>query len=155
MAKPGPRPQPSNIKKLRGNPSGRPLNPAEPKPDMTLPEPPDMLSEDARKQWDLVAPQLHSMGVLSQIDATALEMYCVAFGQWRHAQEKIRLLGPIIKIEKTGYLQQSPYMQIANKSFDQMKAMLSEFGMTPSSRTRIAAENIPERRNRFANIRGN
>ena len=32
---------------------------------------------------------------------------------------------------------QSPYLAIANKAMEQMRAMLTEFGMSPSSRTRV------------------
>jgi P27 family predicted phage terminase small subunit len=34
---------------------------------------------------------------------------------------------------------QSSYLSIANRCFDQLRAMLTEFGMTPSSRSRISA----------------
>ena len=143
MAKPGPKPQPTNLKLIRGNPGKRPLNTSEPTPDMQMPEPPDGMSTAAVSQWHIVAPQLHKIGVLSLLDATALEMYCVAYGNWRDAQEKIQKFGPLVKA-KTGFLQQSPYMQIANKAFDQMRAMISEFGMTPSSRSSISVPDDKE-----------
>ena len=143
MAKPGPKPQPTNLKLIRGNPGKRPLNTSEPTPDMQMPEPPDGISAAALSQWRIVAPQLHKIGILSLLDATALEMYCVAYGNWRDAQEKIRKFGPLVKA-KTGFLQQSPYMQIANKAFDQMRAMISEFGMTPSSRSNISVPDDKE-----------
>ena len=62
MAKPGPKPQPTNLKIIRGNPGKRDLNSNEPQPDMVMPDPPDTLSDEARAQWDVVAPQLHTMG---------------------------------------------------------------------------------------------
>jgi len=40
---------------------------------------------------------------------------------------------------KTGYLAHSPYLTIANKCFDQLKAILQEFGMTPAARSRVTA----------------
>lgn len=154
MAKPGPKPQPTHLKTVRGNPGRRPLNEKEPEPDTTIPDPPPTLSEKALKQWDLVAPQLHKMGVLTQIDATALEMYCVAYGNWAEAQEMIKEYGPLVKA-RSGYLQQSPYMQMANKAFEQMKAMLPEFGMTPSSRSSLKTGDTDKpRENRFGTIRG-
>ena len=154
MAKPGPRPQPTSLKVIRGNPGKRKLNSSEPQPDKTMPEVPEALSDEASAQWELVAPQLHSMGVLTRIDSTALEMYCVAFGNWRDAQAKIQQFGPLIKSEKTGFFTQSPYMQIANKAFEQMRAMISEFGMTPSSRSRLIADKgMADTGNRFAKIR--
>jgi phage terminase small subunit len=34
---------------------------------------------------------------------------------------------------------QSPYLAVANKAMEQMRALLAEFGMSPSSRTRVHA----------------
>ena len=36
-----------------------------------------------------------------------------------------------------GFPIQSPYLAVANKAMEQMRAMLTEFGMSPSSRTRV------------------
>ena len=152
MAKPGTKPQPTHLKMVRGNPGKRKLNDQEPQPDITMPEPPAILSEQALAQWDVVAPQLHQMGVLTMIDATALEMYCVAYGNWCEAQEKIRKFGPLTK-SPSGHLQQSPYMQIANKAFEQMRAMLPEFGMTPSSRSGLKTGETNNNKNPFASLR--
>ena len=93
-------------------------------------------------------------GILSRIDATALEMYSVAYGNWKHAQVKIQEFGPIVKSDKPSGMMMSPYMRIADKAFDQMKAMLAEFGMTPSSRSRLTADKgAASIENRFATIR--
>ena len=152
MAKPGTKPQPTHLKMVRGNPGKRKLNDQEPQPDITMPEPPAILSEQALAQWEVVAPQLHQMGVLTMIDATLLDMYCVAYGNWCEAQEKIRKFGPLTK-SPSGHLQQSPYMQIANKAFEQMRAMLPEFGMTPSSRSGLKTGETNNNKNPFASLR--
>jgi hypothetical protein len=39
----------------------------------------------------------------------------------------------------TGYPIQSPYVSVASKALEQMPKLLTEFGMTPSSRGRINA----------------
>ena len=152
MAKPGTKPQPTHLKMVRGNPGKRKLNDQEPQPDMEMPQPPPMLSAEALTQWEVVAPQLHQMGVLTMIDASALEMYCVAYGNWYAAQEKIKEFGPLV-MARSGYLQQSPYMQIANKAFEQMRAMLPEFGMTPSSRSGLKTGETSNNKNPFASLR--
>jgi len=46
---------------------------------------------------------------------------------------------PHVMVTKSGYLQSSPYLGISNKCFDQLKAMLIEFGMTPAARSRVTA----------------
>ncbi len=37
----------------------------------------------------------------------------------------------------SGYPVQSPYLLIANKAMEQMEKMLSHFGMSPSTRTKV------------------
>jgi P27 family predicted phage terminase small subunit len=56
-----------------------------------------------------------------------------------HANRQIQEFGPLVKAP-SGYPMQSPFLAIANKAFDQMRAMLTEFGMTPSSRTKVRVE---------------
>jgi len=55
-------------------------------------------------------------------------------GRGVQADPRIRH-GPALT--KQAILMQSPYLPIANKAIEQMKAMLLEFGMTPASRSRI------------------
>ena len=141
--KPGPKPQPTKLKLLRGNPGKRPLNENEADAGDKMPKPPKHLSPAALKQWKIVAPQLNEIGLLAKLDGPAMEMYCVAYGNWADAQEKIQKYGPLVKA-RSGFLQQSPYMQIANKAFEQMHKMIGEFGMSPSSRSGIAVEKDPQ-----------
>ena len=46
---------------------------------------------------------------------------------------------PHLITTRSGYIQGSPFLTIANKCFDQLKAMLIEFGMTPAARSRVTA----------------
>ena len=39
----------------------------------------------------------------------------------------------------TGYVQQSPWLSIANKQLELMGRFMAELGMTPASRSRVAA----------------
>jgi hypothetical protein len=49
----------------------------------------------------------------------------------------IQKSGLVLKMGST--LIQSPFVGIAHKSIEQMRYLMAEFDMTPSSRTRIAA----------------
>ena len=134
----GRKPTPTKLKIVKGNPGGRPLNKDEPEPEIddVCPEPPDHLSEDAKSEWQRMAPWLYDIGLLTKIDSAAFEAYCTAYSRWVEAEDKIRKHGLIVKSPK-GYPMQSPYLPIANKALDYMKNFLVEFGMTPSSRTRV------------------
>ena len=67
-------------------------------------------------------------------------MYCQAFGRWAEAEKKAALAGMIVKT-KAGGLVQNPYLGIANRAGKQARELLVEFGMTPSSRTRVETTN--------------
>jgi P27 family predicted phage terminase small subunit len=42
-----------------------------------------------------------------------------------------------------GFPMQSPYLAVANKAMEQMRGLLTEFGMSPASRTRISVQEPP------------
>lgn len=134
---PGRRPTPTALKLVRGNPGKRPINHAEPRPSLEVVMP-DWLSPDAAKHWPAVAKQLYDAGLLTAIDVTALGLYCEAFARWKDANARIVKYGTVVK-SPNGYPIQSPYLAIANKAHEQMAKLLTEFGMTPSSRSRCAA----------------
>ena len=52
--------------------------------------------------------------------------------------------GMVIK-GRLGRVGPSPYAALANQAMAQMRGFLSEFGMTPASRSRIPKEQAPER----------
>jgi P27 family predicted phage terminase small subunit len=100
------------------------------------------LSPDAQLEWNRISPLLIEMGVLSSVDVTALAAYCECFSQWVSATRMVRKVGAVIKTP-TGFPVVSPYVAIASKALDQMRKFLVEFGMTPSSRSRITASGKP------------
>jgi P27 family predicted phage terminase small subunit len=143
----GRKPVPTNLREARGNPGHRPLNRNEPQLDAMLPDPPEWLDGEARARWDELAPQLEGAGLLTSIDAGALAAYCQVWARWRKAEEAIVQFGQVIKTPEKrdrkgrvisgGYPVQSPYIGIANKALSHVRALECEFGMTPSSRSRV------------------
>lgn len=139
---PGRKPKPTQLKLVAGNPGKRALPKKEPKAQKAIDlMPPLNLSEAARAHWHQVALQLSAAGILTELDCHALALYCEAFARWVSATQKLRVDGLVITSE-SGYACQSPYLPIANKAFDQMLKLMAEFGMTPSSRSRVE---VPEK----------
>lgn len=132
----GRKPTPSNLHVLHGNPGRRPLNKSEPQPEACIPDPPEHLTERALREWHRVAPGLEALGILSEIDRAALAIYCQAWGRLVEAEEKLEQYGQVVK-SPSGYPMQSPYLAISNAAAKQVQSFATEFGMTPSSRTRI------------------
>src|SRR5512143_3246430 len=135
----GRKPKPTALKRLEGNPGKRALNHAEPRPKGVMPEPPDHLSDEEKAKWKLIVQELHSLGLLTKIDVDALARYCTIFVRWIKAEKMVREKGEIIKTA-AGNIIQNPYLSIANRALDQLSKLGAEFGMTPSSRSRVKAD---------------
>jgi P27 family predicted phage terminase small subunit len=84
-----------------------------------------------------MAKLLAQLGLLTAIDGVAFEAYCTLVARWREAEEALKKTGPVVK-SPSGYPMLSPYYTVANQSLGQMRAYLTEFGLTPSSRSRIS-----------------
>jgi P27 family predicted phage terminase small subunit len=134
----GRKPTPTHLKLMRGNPGKRPINESEAQPDRGA-DMPTWLSIDAQAHWPIVAKQLDDAGVLTTMDQTALGLYCEAFARWKNANDMVVKTGAVIKAP-SGYPVQSPFVSVSNKAFEQMTKLLIEFGMTPSSRSRVTAK---------------
>ena len=87
--KPGKRPTPTKVLKLRG--SWRAKGRAD---DLLFscnrPMMPRWLTGPAAKEWKRIVPELEKMGILAPVDSTMLAMYCTAFAEWRQADKLIK-----------------------------------------------------------------
>jgi P27 family predicted phage terminase small subunit len=148
----GPAPKPTVIKKLQGNPGKRPLNANEPQPTAGLPHCPDHLDDIARKEWQRVSKLLLGMKVLTEADYIALATLCQAYSTLIAAQKQMNKSGILYKT-KSGYIQQSPLLGIITAQTTIVNKLLSEFGLTPASRTRIHIAPQEEKpKNPFADL---
>jgi P27 family predicted phage terminase small subunit len=138
----GRRPHPTAIRRHNGNPGKRAWNHDEPVPPEGLPDCPEHLSIVATDEWHRVARTLYDMGVLTVIDRAALAAYCQAYGRWVEAERKLSETPSIFKTP-SGYVQQSPWLGIANKQMELMGRYMTELGMTPAARSRVAVSTTP------------
>src|SRR3990172_7941136 len=106
-------------------------------PTLRLPPCPSHIQGEARKEWRRTGRKLLDCGLVTEIDGAALALYCQAWARWVEAEANLVRFGVVIK-SPSGFPIQSPYLAIANKAMDQMAKLLTEFGMSPSSRTRVA-----------------
>ena len=134
----GRKPKPKNLKLVQGNAGRRPLPEDEPEPVAGLPPAPDHLNDEAKAEWARVGEDLAALGLVTAIDRAVLAAYCVAWARWVDAEEKLLEFGPVVKATN-GSVSPSPYLSISNKAQEQMLKTAVEFGMTPSSRTRVHA----------------
>lgn len=139
----GRKPKPTKIKKLEGNRGKRKLNEKEPMPEIAIPDCPPHLEGEAKAEWNRITNELHIMGLLARADRAALVSYCVAWADFVKAMHHIEEDGEVIQSSKGGYYQ-NPWVSIKNSAMDRMLKISAEFGMTPSSRTRLQVDTPTE-----------
>ena len=135
----GRKPKPTNLKELAGNPGHRPLNQDEPKPQTVMMQAPRFLDDVANKEWRRISRELYPLGLLTKIDRSALAAYCQAYSRWIQASEEIEGKSLTLKTEN-GYEYPNPLLAIINNALEVMRKFGVEFGMTPSSRSRLKVE---------------
>lgn len=142
----GPLPKPTALRLLEGNPSGKPINDAEPRP-VALPtlDPPDDLGPIARDVWAHNAKELDRLGLLTTIDREAFYRYCWTAERWHLARQKVESMGTVIpRMSPDGKtlisLIQNPYWFIERSYSQELSRFEQAFGMTPSARTRFRIE---------------
>ena len=102
-----------------------------------------------RTEWNRVAPTLQSIGLFTEADFRALEMYCDSYSRWRKARLMLAKEGMSVGT-RNGYRQKSPHITTIKESFTQMLQMMTEFGMTPSARAGMDVPTPPDAANPFA-----
>ncbi len=144
----GRKPKPSGLKLVTGTDRADRRNPGEPRPVPRCPDPPPHLTAEACAEWIRISQQLCALGILSEIDRAALAAYCQAYGRWVQAETALdqmatrdQLTKGLMIRTKGGNAIQNPLVGTANKAMSDMMRYAAEFGMTPSARTRISAEN--------------
>lgn len=128
--------KPTNIKLVEGNFRKDRAFENEPKPEIEIPQVPPELSDEAKVEWGRVSQELAQLGLLSRIDRAALAAYCENWADWLDAMQQVRQYGKVIK-SPTGSVFENPYFSIKKRCAELMHKFLTEFGMTPASRTRI------------------
>jgi P27 family predicted phage terminase small subunit len=135
----GRKPKPTAIKELEGNPGKRAINKKEPKPESKIPVCPSHLKGEARTEWKRLTEELDALHMISNLERAALAACCTAWADYVKACNKLEKEGEVIISEKGG-LYQNPWVAIKKRSMDQVMKFYAEFGMTPSSRSRVKVE---------------
>ncbi|GAF84142.1 unnamed protein product [marine sediment metagenome] len=135
MGAPGRKPKPTALRLLEGNREHRPIPENEPKPQSVKPKKPAWLDKIARREWNRMCKLLAPLGLLSVIDGAALGIYCQAFSKLVQTEKVIAEHGMVYVDGLT--LKTRPEVLIAEKAMKTLRATAAEFGMTPSSRSRI------------------
>ena len=134
----GRKPLPTHLKLVKGTARPHRLNKHEPRPTVCVPKAPAHLDDQAKVKFGVLAEMLARHGVMTDLDANALSRYVVVWCRWIDAETEVKRRGLVVKTA-VGNIVQNPFLAVANKCLLQMAQAESEFGMTPSSRSRIRA----------------
>lgn len=85
-----------------------------------------------------MAQLLFDAGLLTSADRAALAAYCQAYGRWVKAETELTKHGSVT-LTIHGTLKQSPYVVVARDAMEELRKFAIEFGMTPSSRSKVTA----------------
>lgn len=163
--KPGPRPQPANVHYLKGNASKKPSNQLMDslQPEVEIPGCPAHLLPEAKKEWKRIGEELKRYGLISKLDRAALCLYVQSWAELVYAEKMLKrnmdraslkiaaaeeagneYIGGDGMTEMTtnGNIIYSPYWVIANKARHNVDKFLSNFGMSPSARSRVTPSNL-------------
>lgn len=147
----GRKPVPSALKLLRGNPGKRALPENEPVAPAGEALPPEWLGKYGLAHWREIAPMLQSARVLTVMDAQALGDMCLAYQKWREAMDTEARHGAYTKAQ-SGFPILAPWVTEGEKQRGIWRRMMAEFGMTPSSRSRVTATAAPKQESRLAGL---
>ena len=90
-----------------------------------LPRCPTHLSEVARKEWRRLATPLFDMGILTLADRSALAAYCQSYARWVEAEDHLARTPALLK-SPSGYVQQSPWLTVANKQLELIESCIAK-----------------------------
>jgi len=136
-------PIPTAVQEAKGayrkNPQRRRTN--EPTAPAGRPEMPKNLKPHAKKAWTQTVQALETMGILSSADWASLEIYAEAYQQFKECQASIAQKGTAIwSTNKNGFecAMKNPDVAVMAEAVKTLFKVWSEFGLTPSARTRVA-----------------
>ena len=160
MGSRGPAPKPTEVRKLEGLVAHRPLPQKEPQYPAGLPLKPKRMSPAARRIWDELVDEMAGAYVLRSVDQRALWHLCedevliseAYAGIWKMvgalkkkaaAEGKELPAGAVMSMLSmtSGRMAMSAIRDLSVRAIIQRR----EFGLTPSSRSRVEALDMPFR----------
>ena len=140
---------PNKIKEIQGTleKSRVPDNPFVPESFDGTPDPPEDLGKIGKRIWTGTVSELQENGMLYNLDIPMLHIYCQEYENYQMAEKELKNNGRVIEqTNKAGAtnLVQSPWINIKSKSWEVIKAISLQFGLTPLARNKIEVPEKPK-----------
>lgn len=129
--------KPTSRKVAAGNPGKRALNKSEPNfGEVTNIDPPEWIDGLAREMWERVVPLLCKQKVLQMSDLHNVEVFCLAYANFRNAAVDMARNGLVVAGAQGGPVK-NPAATVFNEASRQLATFGAMLGLDPSSRTRL------------------
>ena len=112
--------------------------------------PPENLNAWGKNLWVQVASEFSNLKMLTVLDDGSLFTMCNEFGVYCECSNLLKTQG--LQIEENIYdkegnvigtrMENNPLRRIASDAYKNYRAMATEFGLTPASRTKIGTTNV-------------
>jgi len=133
---------PTSQKALGGTLQPSRTNKNEPTPDVYLPVPPEWLSTRAKQYWAEIGAVLLQMKLCTMADGPAMQLLTEALAEWAEARQAVYREGLVYEtMTESGSLMRRANPEVAQAADAMRRAMrmLTEFGLTPASRSKVSA----------------
>ena len=128
-------PKPRSLK-LTGADSRYHRNNPTPAVSTSVPSAPDWLDDAAKAAWAEWPPELHRLGLLTELDLPAFGILCSTWSRWLRAARHVDQHG-MTYTASTGLEKQHPMVGIEHEAGKSWLAQAQQFGLTPLSRQRL------------------
>ena len=110
---------------------------------VTAPTPPTQLDGVSSEAFEFLSAKLVGLGVVSELDRYALQMFSDACEDYVAARNIIRQHGPTYSTTTPAgdtMFRPRPELSMMQNAWDRLKKMLPEYGLTAASRAKIDAK---------------
>ena len=104
-----------------------------------LPDPQLALKEKGRNLFDALCLHLNDAGVLWQVDAMMLSMYCKNWELLEQASDSIHNLDDLVQEFDNGVIQISPALTVFEKLSKTVITLGAKLGLSPADREKLAS----------------
>lgn len=135
--------KPTALKLVTGNPGKRALPKHEPRFRRGVGQPPESLDSIGVQCWKRLSILLDRTGVLTEPDEFALERMCDVYADVQACKALIERDGrtyTVTDADGSKLIKQNPAVTQLRAADTLFKAYLTEFGLTPSARSKVHAE---------------
>jgi P27 family predicted phage terminase small subunit len=137
---PGPKKQPTHLRILGGNAGKRAINKDEPPADNKRPKVPSHLSTIGKNCFNELCDAMEDMGILASYDRKMIELASDSYSEYREARKVVKEKGMSYSTttqDGSEMFRARPEVAIASDAFKRLRSIIPEFGLTPSSRSKI------------------